>query len=189
MPKWRSRRLPKTVRKAFRLKPSKSLSLQAPRLQAPQPTAWYVCLVTFSNDIWIASYMITWRDSQRAQGTVKLCLAGPAAACATCVLLPPEKFAISSRGKIDQVALSNRGALFALIALGCSGSQTRGCVNSSPLSQLSTDIRDPPSLPHDIRLVFRLPPSLFKWRPQSFRIYVDPAAYSISTKIHATLPS
>ena len=40
MPNWRSRRLPKTMKKACRLKPSKSLSLQALRLQAPQPS-WY----------------------------------------------------------------------------------------------------------------------------------------------------
>ena len=38
MPNWRSRRLPKTMKKACRLKPSKSLSLQALRLQAPQPS-------------------------------------------------------------------------------------------------------------------------------------------------------
>ena len=37
MPNWRFRRLPKTMKKACRLKPSKSLSLQALRLQAPQP--------------------------------------------------------------------------------------------------------------------------------------------------------
>ena len=75
------------------------------------------------------------------------------------MLLPSEKFA-SSRDEIDQVALSNRGRCSPPSSVGLGELSIAGCVTQALLTQPSASTFDPSSLPHDIRLVFRLP-SLF----------------------------